>query len=162
MVDCCRSRDHLPDRGQRLQNISPVPLLPDFPNQVRSNVGICVRWAFHVLECRRRVRRCIPVYATGQDLGAVGGRILYQYFPGAAACLSSQYPVRRRHIVLAASPRPSPQDEPDAEDISCLHVHAGVLCRLHEHLSLHGVPGVQPKRHSIHVGCSCGVERNRD
>lgn len=89
VVDCCGSRDHLPDRSQRLQNISPVPLLPDFPNQVRPNVGICVRWPFYMLERRRRVRRCLSVYATGQDLGAVGGRILHQYLPGAAARFGS-------------------------------------------------------------------------
>lgn len=89
VVDCCWSRDHLSDRSQRLQNISPVPLLPDFPNQVRPNVGICVRWSFYMLERRRRVRRCLSVYATGQDLGAVGGRILHQYLPGAAARFGS-------------------------------------------------------------------------
>lgn len=162
VVDCCWSRDHLPDRSKCLQNISPVPLLPDFPDQVRPNVGIRVRGAVHMLECCRRVRRCLPVYATGQDLGAMGGWILHQYLPGATTRLGSQYFVRRRHIVPAASPRPSSEDQLDAEGIPGLHVHARVLRRLHEHLSLHGVPGVQSKGHSIHAGCPCGVERNRD
>lgn len=162
MSDCCWSGDHLSDRSQRLQDFSPVPLLQDIPDQVSPNVGICVRRSFHMLERRWRVRCCLPVHATGQDLGAVGGRVLHQHFPCAATRLSSQYLVRHRHFVPAASPRPSAQDQLDAEDIPRLHVHAGILCRVYEHLPLHGIPWVQPKRHSLHVGCSCGVECHRD
>lgn len=71
-IDCCRCGDHLSHRSKRIQNFSPLPLLPDISNQIRPDVGICIRRAFHMLERRRRLRRCLPVYASGQDLGAVG------------------------------------------------------------------------------------------
>lgn len=106
-VDHCWSRDHLFDRCQRLQNISTVPLLPDIPDQVCPNVVICVRGLVHMLEHRRRVRRCLPVHPAGQDLGTMGRWILHQYFLGATPCLGSQHLVRYRDIVLAASARPS-------------------------------------------------------